>query len=264
MRGNFGFAAFVAGVVVCGGAVAQEKPALSYSFNVAITSDYVFRGFSQSAERPTGQAGLDVAYGKFYAGVWASGIDFGNEVPGGGPTARAEVDLYAGYKPEFAGFNFDFGLIYYAYPGARDKRLTTLFDKEADYVELKAGVSREVVKNLSLAATLFWSPEYTNGTGKVWTGEVGATYTLPQFGIVTPSLSALYGYQKGNTDRFTAIVANGGNTYSYWNAGVTFGIEKFSLDLRYWDTNIKDTGGFCTGTVFQCDQRFMGTFKFTY
>jgi uncharacterized protein (TIGR02001 family) len=269
MRGGFfGLAtAAFAGIVTCGGAVAQEKSALSYSFNVAITSDYVFRGVSQSAERPTGQVGFDVTWGKFYTGVWASGIDFGNEVPGFGSTARAEVDLYAGWKPEWAGFSFDLGGIYYAYPGARDNRVTTVFDKEADYFELKAGVSREVVKNLTLAATLFWSPVYTNGTGTVWTAEAGATYVLPQFGIVTPSLSALYGYQKGDSVRYAALVSNGSNNYSYWNAGITLGVEKFSFDLRYWDTNIKNDGlatGFCTGTFGQCDQRFMGTFKFTY
>ncbi len=252
----------VAGVALSGAAEAQEKSALSYSFSVAVTSDYVFRGISQTAERPTGQASLDVTWGKLYAGVWASGLEFGSEPPGGGSIARAEVDVYAGWKPDFAGFAFDFGGIYYAYPGARDNRTTTAFTQEADYFELKAGVSREVFKNFAVTGTVFWSPDYTNGTGPVLTAEAGASYTLPQLGIVTPSISALYGYQTGKSDRFAAIVANGANNYSYWNAGMTFGIEKFSLDLRYWDTNIRDEG-FCS-PVFQCDQRFMGTFKFTY
>jgi hypothetical protein len=48
------------------------------------------------------------------------------------------------------------------------------------------------------------------------------------------------------------------------------GWQKFLLDLRYWDTNIKDgpatpTPGFCTNTTtFQCGATFMGTLKFTY
>lgn len=270
---RFGLAmasALVAGALMTVTAGAQEKRELGYSFNVAITSDYVFRGFSQSAERPTGQAGIDLTWGKLYAGAWGSGINFGNDTVSFKDTAKAEVDLYAGVKPEWGGFAFDFGFIYYMYPGALDHRTTTLFDKEANYLEIKAGVSRELIKDkLTLGSTLFWSPDYTNSTGSVWTSETQATLNLPDHGILKTSLSALYGYQSGNSDRYKNVVgvANGASNYSYWNAGVTFGLEKFSLDLRYWDTNVKNDGlftGYCNGPVFACDQRFVGTFKFTY
>jgi uncharacterized protein (TIGR02001 family) len=243
---------------------AEEKRELSYSFNVAVTSDYVFRGFSQTSERATGQAGVDLTWGKFYAGLWGSGIDFGTDFVTGRATARAELDLYAGFKPEMWGITFDFGGIYYAYPGARDNRGTTAFDKEADYFELKAGMSREIVKNLTLTSTLFWSPDYTNGTGRVWTTETGAALVLPVIAGFTPTLSALYGYQKGSDARYIGFVGNGENNYTYWNAGVTFAWEKFTFDVRYWDTNISNTGNFCKGTSFQCDDRVMATIKFTY
>lgn len=243
--------------------IAQEKRELSYSFNVAITSDYIFRGFSQTERAPTGQAGFDVTWGKAYVGVWASGIDFGRSNTGK-DAAFAEVDVYAGVKPEWMGFNFDFGAIAYLYPGARDEGRSLFLPGEANYFELKASVSRELVKNLTLTGTLFYSPDYTNSTGPVWTGELGAAYVLPAFAGITPTLSALYGYQKGSDAAYIGLVGNGKNHYSYWNAGVTLGWEKFSFDLRYWDTNISDAGGFCTGTTFQCDSRVMGTFKFTY
>ncbi len=70
----------------------------TYSFSVTGTSDYVFRGISQTDSDPTIQGAVSIGYGIFYAGVWASGLDFG-----GGPTdrrdAEIEIDYYAGIKP---------------------------------------------------------------------------------------------------------------------------------------------------------------------
>jgi uncharacterized protein (TIGR02001 family) len=245
--------------------VAQaQMPSIAYSFNGAITTDYIFRGFSQTERGPTAQIGGDLTFGIGYVGFWASGLDFGRDVISNKPTARAEIDLYAGIKPTWNGFNFDFGGIYYLYPRALDNRLTTLLVGEADYFELKAGVSREWVKAFTTTHTLFWSPDYTNSTGSVFTLENGAALNLPAFAGITPSISALLGYQTGDAAAYKALVGNGKDNYLYWNAGVTFTWEKFSLDVRYWDTNISNTGAFCTGTTFQCDERVMATAKFTY
>src|SRR5690606_18126498 len=81
------------------------------SYNVALTSDYVFRGVSQSDESVALQAGVDYSKNIFYAGAWASTVDFG-----AGSDADYEVDFYAGVKPTAGNFSFDFGVIYYAYP----------------------------------------------------------------------------------------------------------------------------------------------------
>ena len=48
-----------------------------HSANVALTTEYVFRGFSQTAEGPAIQGGYDLTCGIFYAGVWASNLDWG-------------------------------------------------------------------------------------------------------------------------------------------------------------------------------------------
>ncbi len=57
-------------------APAPAPRACSLSANVGLTSDYVFRGFSQTAEGPAIQGGFDATCGMFYAGVWASSLDF--------------------------------------------------------------------------------------------------------------------------------------------------------------------------------------------
>lgn len=254
----------VAGAVAVSGvtgAIAQTAP--TYSFNLGITSDYIFRGISQTDRSFTGQGGLDVTYGKFYAGLWASGLDFGQDAVFFKKHARAEVDLYAGFKPVVGPVTFDLGVIYYAYPGAYDDgRLGSAFAGELNYVELKAGASFSPWKNGTLAGTAFFSPDYTNSSGKVWTLEASFSQELPKIGTVTPTFSALLGYQIGNNSANYLFNTYGNKEYLYWNAGVTFGWEKFALDLRYWDTDIKDT--LCPGPTFQCDGRFMGTLKFTY
>lgn len=246
---------------------AEEKRELAYSLNVALTSDYIFRGFTQTARTATGQAGFDLTWGKFYAGVWGSGLDFGNDFVSGKSTARGEVDLYAGFKPVWNNINFDFGVIYYAYPGALDNRITTVLDREADYVELKAGISREIWKDGTLASTLFFSPDYTNTTGRVFTSETQFSQVFRPIAGWTPTFSALLGSQYGRDQRYVALVGNGEKNYLYWNVGLTFTWEKFTIDLRYWDTNIKDNGpirGFCTSQVLECDERVVATIKFTH
>lgn len=269
-------AAFTAAGVLAGSAVAQAggsikdapeeapKRDLQISGNAAVTSDYIFRGFSQTAERPAVQVGIDLTYKLFYAGIWGSNVDFGDDAAAAGRSiARAEVDYYAGIKPVFGKFTFDFGVIYYTYPGARDDNSAGVL--ELDYVELKGGVSAEAWKDGTLGMTVFYSPEYTNKAGAVWTVEGSIAQVLPKMHTVTPTFSALVGYQTGDDARYATLVGNGSDDYLYWNAGLNLGFhDRFSIDFRYWDTNISNTGGFCSGQTFQCDERFVATAKITY
>ncbi len=69
------------GYEVAAPAAADEGRKFTYSFNLGATSDYVFRGVSQSDNDPALQGGVDVAYGILYAGVWASLVDFADAPP---------------------------------------------------------------------------------------------------------------------------------------------------------------------------------------
>ena len=235
-----------------------------FSWNIGATTDYVFRGFSQTAEDPTVQGGVDVTYGILYAGAWASGVDFG-EGPRG-DVANLEVDVYGGIKPVWGKFTFDFGVIGYLYPGARDAGLAAGEVPEQDYFEIKAGVSVSPIDKLTLGTTVFYSPEYTGGQGEVWTVEGGAAYEFAKVWIFTPTLSALLGSSFGDAnDGFFS--GNGDDSYLYWNAGVSLAVDKLTLDFRYWDTNVDNSGAlanFCTGPTFQCDERFVFTAKITF
>lgn len=250
----------------------EPKRDLQITGNAAITTQYVFRGFAQTAENPTVQAGIDLTYKWFYAGVWASGIDFGQDATRPGrDVGHAEIDYYAGFKPVVGRFTFDFGGIYYTYPGAFDPGGVALF-RELDYFELKAGVSAEAWKDATLGLTVFYSPEYTNDTGAVWTVEGAFTQVLPKIRDITPTFGATLGYQAGDDIRYRTLVGNGSDNYMYWNVGLTLGFhDRFSVDFRYWDTDVKSNNaaggfvdGFCTGRTFGCDERFVGTAKVTF
>lgn len=217
---------------------------LEFSATVGGTSDYIFRGISQTQEDPAFQAGFDLTYGIFYAGVWGSNVDFGPGIDG-----NAEVDLYTGLKPVWGPVTFDFGVIYYAYPGANNP------GADLDYVELKAGYSMESpwIKGLTSGTTVFWSPDYGGEVGDVFTIESAASYALPKVWIFDPAVSGVWGTVYGDRDDGFVVGINAKDKYDYWSAGLELGVENFTFDFRYWDTNIRGDG--------LADERFVFTTK---
>jgi uncharacterized protein (TIGR02001 family) len=214
---------------------APEGRVCSTTANVGVTSDYVFRGISQSNEEAAIQGGVEFSCGKFYAGFWGSSIAFEN---------GTEIDLYGGYKTSIGKVNIDLGFIYYGYPGQFN---------DASYFELKAGASVDIWKGGTLSGTVFYSPEYTFETGEVATYEVGFSQALPKVGMFSPTFSATYGYSD-----FLDISSF---SYSYWNAGVSLGfLDKWSLDLRYWDSD--SDSAFAFGSI--AEERFVATLKYTF
>jgi uncharacterized protein (TIGR02001 family) len=245
----------VALLALSGAALADDK--LSWSASLTGTSDYVFRGISQTDQDPTIQGSVGLQYDMFYAGAWASGLDWGDAVrPTLGEDAQIEVDWYGGIKPVWkhsplGEVSFDLGVIYYTYPGATDPAA------EADYVELKAGYSlpSPFIKNLTTGGTFYWSPDYSFETGSVWTSESTASYALPKVWVFDPTISGLLGYQKGEDANYNG---GGKDHYYYWNAGLTLAVENVSFDFRYWDTDLDPVnGGLCGTGPLQCDERFV-------
>jgi uncharacterized protein (TIGR02001 family) len=95
--------------------VEEAKPDNAISFNAALTSDYRFRGISQSRLKPALQGGADYVNNPtgLYAGTWLSTIKWAKDAGGGGNT---ELDLYAGKRGEFAkDFSYDIGVLSYVY-----------------------------------------------------------------------------------------------------------------------------------------------------
>ena len=114
--------------------VAFAEDASPLSFNVSLTSDYRYRGISQSRLKPALQGGADYAFASgFYVGTWASTIKWIKDTPNGGNTA-VEIDLYGGYKGEIAkDFGYDVGVLQYYYPG---NKLKDIGAKNANTTEI--------------------------------------------------------------------------------------------------------------------------------
>ncbi len=90
---------------------AQEEDASGgFGWNAALTSEYLYRGASQSDDHPALQ--LDATYafdGGFYVGAWGSNVDFGD-------STDAEIDTFIGWNGDLAdGVNLDVQLNRYNY-----------------------------------------------------------------------------------------------------------------------------------------------------
>ena len=119
---------------------------VSLSGNIALTSDYIWRGMTQNAGDPSVSGGFDLEDDSgFYLGVWAANVsaDDDDTVAGSG---SMELDGYLGYSGSFnddAGY--DIGYIAYTYPNYDSwdfEELYITFDFYGVYVTYAAGMDQ--------------------------------------------------------------------------------------------------------------------------
>jgi uncharacterized protein (TIGR02001 family) len=206
----------------------------SFTGNVALTNDYIFRGVSQSDHNAAIQGGLDWDSGMgFHAGAWASSLNFQD-----GNNATTELDLYAGYGGKVENFTYDAGFTYYWYPGATKAA-------QYNYWEIygKVGYDFGVA---ALNGFVAWTPSNT-------ITNFDATYT--QATVTVPvvkelSVSGAVGYY------FLENLKNATD----WNVGATLKVyDWFDVDARYYDTDVASNCPITVGTSTHklCDARFV-------
>ncbi len=204
------------------------------SGSATITSDYVFRGISQSDGRPAAQASLSIGGSSGpYAGAWISNVGFND-----GRQAQAEVDYAAGFKWPWGNALNDVGLIFYSYPGAAGSL-------DYNYIEAKMATALPAGP-FNLTGALFISPDFFAGSGTSLYLNGGASLPLVDNKI---SFNAAIGHQFIKDDDAFGI-----SSYTDWSAGATYNWEKFSLSLAYDNTNISK--GQCRDA---CAGRFVAT-----
>jgi uncharacterized protein (TIGR02001 family) len=130
MKTLFRTCAAAALIVVPAMGFAQSKAAPEYTFsgNAGLFSDYRFRGYTQTDEKPAFQGGFDFAHKSgFYLGNWNSNV---SSVLYNG--ASLEMDFYGGYKTSVGDLGLDIGVLYYYYPGT-GKYLTTYKPENGEF-----------------------------------------------------------------------------------------------------------------------------------
>ena len=219
---------------------------IAFTAVTTLTSDYVYRGVSQSAGNPAVQGYVETTHKLLYAGFWASNVDFGKERNRAGnlqEAANLELSPYAGIRPKWQGINFDFGVAYYAYPGS-------FRPGEFDYVEFDAAADYTLFDKLTFHGVVWWSPNESTANGELQGTELTASYVLKRVWFMSPTVSALIGRQWGEGND---------ETYTYWNAGLTLKMGSHPVlffDVRYWDTDLEDC---INAAAFQCGPRVVGS-----
>ena len=208
--------------------------------NVGLTSDYRFRGVSQSNNGAAVQGGIDYAHSSgLYLGNWNSSVSTALYPNSSG----AESDLYAGWKKDvYKGLTVDVGSYNYFYLG-KDNSTDSRFNTQ----ELYAGVGYGPL-------SVKYSQSLSNYFGV--NNSVGTTYmqadVKQSLGLVSSSLKDLsvvahYGQTK---------VANNSNVdYNDINVGVAYALAKgWDLGVRYYtNTSASNALGLGVGSQLYKD-----------
>ena len=214
--------------------VSFAEDASPLSFNLSVTSDYRYRGISQTRLKPALQGGADYALpGGFYIGAWASTIKWIKDWDVKGPL---ELDLYGGYKGEIQkDFGYDVGLLQYAYVGNKlaDVGGGGVF-KNANTTEIYGALSYgPVTGKLSYALTnLFGNYNFATNekSSGSWYFDLSGSFDLGSGFSVVPHV----GYQK--------ITGPVGGPASYTDYSLTASKDFSGLvpSLMVVGTNAKD------------------------
>jgi len=196
-------------------AAAEGGPTFSGTFGV--TSNYVFRGLTQSDNNAAVSLGLRLDYEGFYFGLWGSSIDF-NDVQ----DSPLELDIYAGYAGSLGeATSYDIGLFYYSYPDSSPS--------DYNYFELVLGLKHD------------FGPAYVKGTFAVSPDNFNASGTGVYLGagVGVPLTEWLEVNANVGHQWIDDFVAFGGDDYIHYDIGLTATLDILTLDLRWKDTDVE-------------------------
>lgn len=222
INNNWVRTAIAAAILAGSGSVMAEV-----SGNVAVVSDYLFDGVSQTDNGPALQGGVDWSHESgLYAGAWASTVDFGD-----GTDSNAETDWFVGYGGGSESVAFDVGAVLYKYLPSGD---------DIDYDEIYFGLT--FAENTTIK--YWYARDYVNSDTKAsrfkithnialsddWT--LGLEYTRTD-------ISEYYdaGIEALELDLGQAIDAGDDGVIQHFRVGVATEINGFGIDLSYHMTD---------------------------
>ena len=240
--------ALAAALSVSNQASAADEPASPHTFtgNVGLFSQYVFRGLTQTNEEVALQGGFDYSHASgVYVGLWGSNIawlrDNGSYKAGG----SAEIDIYGGYKGAVGDFTSDVGLLQYWYPGD-----TTAGFVKADTTEayIAGGWKWITLKYSNVISKKAFGVRDARGTD-YW--DLSVAVPIGESGV---TVGAHYGIQKyKGSDRALPLTESNDSAYSYddWRVSVAYDLGKLGpklagteVGLIYTDTSSASDFGY--------------------
>ncbi|MDB5906003.1 MAG: hypothetical protein JWP34_117 [Massilia sp.] len=203
----------------------DAKPDNETSFNAAVTSDYRYRGISQTRLQPALQGGADYVNNPtgLYAGTWLSTIKWTKDAGGSGDI---EWDIYAGKKGELVkGVSYDVGALTYVYPSNDLAHVAGFANANTTEIYGQLGYGPGYIKYSHALTNLFGFVDSKN-SGYL---DIGAN--IDAGNGLTVNLHA--GHQ--SVKNFSAA------SYSDWKAGVTKDFGVASVALALIGTNASET-----------------------
>jgi uncharacterized protein (TIGR02001 family) len=228
-------------VLAAAPAFAQDEaaPAINISGNVALTSDYRFRGVSLSGGDIALQGGIDVVHESgLYVGTWASSIQ------GGTPYGEVELDVYAGWTGAVAeGVTVDVGLLYYIYPTTDDP---LNLDPDTDYWEPYASVATTIGPvGATVGVAYAWEQDSLGGNDNL--------YLYTDFSLAVPGTPVTASAHLGYTDGVLApplLAGTADDTGLDWSLGLTAAVyDGLSVGVSYVGVEGPSIDGFTDDAI---------------
>lgn len=215
-------------------AMAEEESPHKLSANVTLTSNYIFRGISQTGNDPAIQGGFDYTHSSgFYLGTWASNVGWIEDYQGY-DKGNMEIDLYGGFRSGIGqtGLTYDLGAIQYWYPGDKPASVP-----DADTTELYAALGWKwfTVKYsyyLSEEVFGFGPPVSGKADGSDYL-DISASVPLGETGLTAGAHWGTFSFE-----------SNGAQDYDDWKVSLAYDMGKLSkvtsgvtVGVAYTDTN---------------------------
>ena len=215
---------------------ASADNALQIELKAFVTSDYVYRGVSLSARKPSVGSTIDVEWNGFYSNTNFQSVRL--------PTNPAvEITLNGGYRWDMWDFSFDLGASYFYYPG----EIIPEGGVKTSYWEYELNVSRKVASFGELEGTVAYAPDLSNTGAWGAYAEVEATIDLTRYKLLNDTrwrLIAGAGYWRFGT----TSPAQGGfrlPSHANWRVGLQFDLNDYlTLDVAYSDTSLSQENCF--------------------
>ena len=215
------------------------------SANAAVTTNYIFRGISQSGANPAVQAGLDYAIGDtgLAVGTWASSIDFGQI--DGSDAAPVEWDVYGSYTLAITdAFGLVVGGIAYLYPSPAT-------GQNFNWYEIYGGLSYNF-GFASVSGRVYYAPDYVNLSTNQFYYTGGVSVPVVDW----LALNANIGFSDFDHAVYPII-----EDYMDWNISAVATFGNFSLTVGYTDTDLEGDYEITSGP-FQTTGQFYGMIGF--